>query len=73
MAIYFEHKDRNVIPNWRSFENTVKLRELNGSPKLEISSSFKPDISDLLIDWEINKSIGVAADLIGVATICNRG
>ncbi len=72
MAIYFEHKDRNVIPNWRSFENTIKLGELNGSPKLEISSSFKPDISDLLIDWEINKSIGMAADLVGVATICNR-
>lgn len=72
MANIFEKEDRHVIPNWRSFENTVKLRELNGSHSLDIDNSFKPDISDILDDWEYVQNIGVAGDIIGAAIICNQ-
>jgi tetratricopeptide (TPR) repeat protein len=72
MANIFEKKDRHVIPNWRSFENTVKLRELNGSHSLDIDISFKPDISDILDDWNYANNIGVAGDIIGTAIICNQ-
>ena len=72
MANIFENKERHVIPNWRSFENTAKLGELNGSKTIQLDSSFKPDISDLLEDWKGNKNIGVAGDILGVAIVCNQ-
>ncbi|MFT4645263.1 MAG: Tfp pilus assembly protein PilF [Planctomycetota bacterium] len=72
MAFFFEEKDRLVLPNWRSFSNTAKMGELNGSHKLLIEKSFSPDISDIVDGWLENKTIGMAADLIGVAIICNK-
>lgn len=72
MADLFTKKDRHVIPNWRSFENTAKLGELNGSKGIDLDSSFRPDISDLLEDWSELKSIGVAGDVLGVALVCNQ-
>ncbi|MBU1100739.1 MAG: hypothetical protein KKA84_10085 [Bacteroidetes bacterium] len=67
MAIFLEKKNRNVIPNWRSFRNTVKLGELDGKISTDIIRNVKPDITDLINDWELHKTIGVAADIIGVA------
>lgn len=72
MANIFENKDRHVIPNWRSFDNTAKLGELNGSKTIQLDSSFKPDISDLIEDWQENKNLGVAGDILGVAIVCNQ-
>lgn len=72
MADFFEKKDRHLIPNWRSFENTAKLGELNGSKSIKLDSSFKPDISDLIDGWNESKSIGFAADILGVALVCNQ-
>lgn len=75
MAHLFEKKDRHVIPNWRSFDNTSKLGELNGSKNIELKSTFNPDITDLLDDWtEVNNhTIGVAGDILGVAIVSNNG
>lgn len=72
MANLFEKKKRHLLPNWRSFENTLRLGELNGSHGLILNSTFKPDISDLLDDWSLNQSIGVAGDIIGAAIVCNQ-
>lgn len=72
MANIFENKDRHVIPNWRSFDNTAKLGELNGSKTIRLDSTFKPDISDLLEDWKENKNLGVAGDILGVALVSNQ-
>ncbi|MDP2413848.1 hypothetical protein [Daejeonella sp.] len=72
MASLFEKKDRHLIPNWRSFVNTAKLGELNGSKGIKLDSSYRPDISDLLDDWNESNSIGVAGDILGVASICNQ-
>ena len=68
MAHFFEKKNRNVIPNWRSFANTAKLKELEGIGKeLIVNKEFKPDLTDLIGDWEYEQNIGVAGDLIGAA------
>ncbi len=72
MANFFEKKDRHIIPNWRSFENTAKLGELNGSKSIKLDSSFKPDISDLIDSWNDSKCIGIAGDILGVALVCNQ-
>lgn len=72
MAIFFEKKDRHVIPNWRNFENTAQLGELNSSRSTEFYSSFKPNIDDLLEDWEYAKNLGVAGDILSAALVCNQ-
>ena len=72
MAFFFEETNRLVLPNWRSFANTAKIGELNGSKKLLIEKSFNPDISDLVDGWIDSQTIGMAGDLIGVAIICNK-
>ena len=72
MAHSFEKKDRHVIPNWRSFKNTVKLGELNGSKGIRLNSTFRPDISDLLVDWEEDKNLAKAGDIIGAALLSNQ-
>ena len=72
MASISADKERNVIPNWRKFEITANLGELNGSLNNKLDSSFNPDISDLLEDWEEEKSIGIAGDILGAAIICNQ-
>lgn len=72
MAIFFEESNRLVLPNWRSFSNTAKIGELNGSKKLLIEKSFNPDISDLIDEWVDNQTIGMAGDLMGVALVCNK-
>ncbi len=72
MANFFEKKDRHVIPNWRSFENTAKLGELDGSISSSTNSSFRPDISVLVGDWEERKEIGIAGDVLGAALVSNQ-
>lgn len=72
MANLFKKKNRHIIPNWRSFENTAKLGELNGSEGIELDSTFRPDISDLTEDWGESQSIGVAGDILGAALVSNQ-
>ncbi|WP_316818697.1 hypothetical protein [Pedobacter nyackensis] len=68
MASFFEQSDRNVIPNWRSFENTTKMGEINGFEPAGLNTNFKPDISDLENDWQLDKNIGIAAELISLGS-----
>lgn len=72
MASIKGDKDRHVIPNWRNYQTTANLGELNGSINASLDYNFKPDISDILDDWEENKTIGVAGDILGVALTCNQ-
>jgi pentatricopeptide repeat protein len=72
MANLIEKKDRHLLPNWRSFKNTANLGELNGSKGIVLDSTFKPDISDLLDDWNYHQTIGLAGDILGSALVCNQ-
>lgn len=72
MAFFFEETNRLVLPNWRSFANTAKIGELNGSKKLLIEKSFNPDITDIIDGWIDSQTIGMAGDLLGVAIVCNK-
>jgi hypothetical protein len=68
MSNIYELKNRLLIPNWRDFNRTTILGELGelNSPKL---SGF--DDSFIKLDWNNNKTIGVAADLISNLFISN--
>jgi len=74
MAASIDQADRNVIPRWRTFRLTAALGEL-GSPS-GVSSAKRFDLlSDtsglnrLVEDWEENRSLSFAADLVGGALV----
>lgn len=72
MANLFEHKDRRVIPNWRSFGKTTTLGELNS---FQIASSFQQqdtNIEEYVIDWKLNRTVIHAADLLSAAIVNNK-
>ncbi|MDD3773014.1 MAG: hypothetical protein PHC38_10235 [Weeksellaceae bacterium] len=72
MANLFEHKDRRVIPNWRSFGKTTTLGELNS---FQIENSFsqqETSIDEYVLDWKLNKTVIHAADLLSAAIVNNK-
>lgn len=67
MAINFEIKDRRVVPNWRDFRRTILLNELGAAGRKDRPLNISIDRA--LLDWQIDKSIGTAADLVNSAFI----
>lgn len=72
MANLFEHKDRRVIPNWRSFGKTTSLGELNSFQVDRIFSTQQSSIEEYIIDWNLNNTITHAADLLSAAIVNNK-
>ena len=70
MAIIFTNTDRRVVPNWKSFQKTTRLGELN-SCKTEKSNSIYI-INDYINDWKLNQSIPFAGDLLSAAISNNQ-
>jgi hypothetical protein len=71
VANIFENQDRRVIPNWRTFRKTVALGELDENA---IKGSVTPSIISIdqyLLDWQANKTIGHAGDLLSAAIANN--
>jgi tetratricopeptide (TPR) repeat protein len=66
MANQFDQKDRRTIPNWRRFNQTVKLKELS-EPFTTKSQPNLFDLTDYCNSWQSNKEISYAGDLICAA------
>lgn len=63
----FKNKDRRVLPNWRSFKDTIISNELNSNKKNnEINFN---SIEDYCYSFKIEKSIATAGDLISSAYV----
>lgn len=71
MANLFEPKDRRVLPNWRSFGNSVVLGELNSFQKERIIPLGEVSIESYILDWKINKTVIHASDLLSAAIVNN--
>lgn len=62
MAVIYEIKERRLIPNWRDYKRTLQIGELFSSNR---NFNFNTlDISEELFEWNLEKNIGSAADLI---------
>ena len=60
-------KDRKVIPRWRTFDQTLRLGELNSiAPprKHQVTSDF---LMSKIRDWLDHHTVGYATDLVGSA------
>ncbi len=68
MALVFENKDRRVIPNWRSFNTTTILGELDSAL---ITPRDGPilNIDSYIDDFTENESVPYAADLISSSIV----
>jgi tetratricopeptide (TPR) repeat protein len=66
---FLENHERNVIPRWRDFWSTVELGEL--TVELPPGGMAHPahDITSVKFDWEQNRSISFAGDLISAALV----
>ncbi|KFF73702.1 hypothetical protein HX13_17945 [Chryseobacterium sp. P1-3] len=69
MNLPHEKDNRDVIPNWRNFITTSNLGELS---KLNNKPEITFNLDELKHDWEHQKSIGIAADLINAHFISNQ-
>jgi hypothetical protein len=72
MANFFEHTDRRVLPNWRSFGKSVVLGELNSFQKERIHTIDEYSIDEYIIDWKINNTIIHASDLLSAAIVNDK-
>ena len=68
MTNIYEIENRLLVPNWRDFRRTVKIGELGSRNESKINNI---DNSKIIFEWHHNKSLGVAADLIGNSFISN--
>lgn len=69
MTNIYEIEKRLLVPNWRDFNRTTKIGELGGfQNKKEVQIN---DNSIIINDWNTNKTIGTAADLINNAFVSN--
>ena len=73
MAGFSTDKDRKVIPRWRTFDMTLRLRELES---VTPSRAHQQITSDFLVpkimDWLEHQTVGHAADLVGTALSIGR-
>ena len=69
MANIFENPERHVIPGWRSFKKTVDLGELNSVSKKLPMAIPKNTIDGYVIDWQNNRTIAHAGDLLSAAYV----
>lgn len=72
MANLFEHKDRRVIPNWRSFGKTTTLGELNSFQLKSLLPTEDTSIEEYIIDWKLNKTVIHASDLLSAAIVNSK-
>ena len=71
MANLFEHNDRRVVPNWRSFGKTTVLGELNSFQEERAIQSNEVTIDDYILDWKFNRTVIHASDLLSAALVNN--
>jgi Tfp pilus assembly protein PilF len=66
-----EDRRRNIIPRWRDFKTTLALGELksvdDGASSHDLIASA--DLSDQIADWNANKSLAFATDLVGAGLV----
>lgn len=68
-----EAKKRDIIPRWRDFKTTLSLGELNAAGKAPADEVPEGSLDEQLADWRVNKSLFVAADLVGAAFTLGKG
>ena len=68
MAGFSTDHERRIIPRWRPFATSITAREFASSSLGRVHQEINDDLlRQKLFDWEENKTVGRAADLVGSA------
>lgn len=67
MATTEQTRDRHAVPRLRSFASSRALGELASSEVLAVPQIPHAQLADLVLDWELEPGISVAADLVSSA------
>ena len=73
MAGYRADVDRNIVPRWRQFEDSLRLGELD-SASAEVNHLFvtRDFLRQKIADWKDNQTLGHASDAVGAAITLKR-
>ena len=71
MANIFKPEQRNVVPGWRSFNDTLDLGELS-SVNAHHTEPVPQNIDEYISDFKQNYSVAHASELISVAASNNQ-
>lgn len=73
MGIFVESQDRKIIPRWRSFGETLKLKELGSVVRPAAHQQIITDfLLSKIIDWREHRTVGHATDLVGAGLALGR-
>ena len=73
MAGFNTDKDRKVIPRWRTFDATLRSRELDSITPLRAHQQTTADfLTPKIRDWLEHHTVGHASDLVGSALTLRR-
>ncbi len=73
MAGFSIDKDRKIIPRWRTFNETLRLGELNSAASPRPHRQLTSDIlAPKIRDWSEHRTVGHAVDLVGAALTIGR-
>ena len=76
MAVFSIDDDRKVIPRWRTFQETIRSGELDSDISADPEPKEIQDTGEYLTskvaDWQRNRTLGHAADLVGAGVVLGR-
>ena len=73
MAFVNPDRDRNTIPRWRLFRLAARLGELDSDrDRLSHDNVSEKFLYSRFADWEVHRTVGHAADLVGAAVTIGR-
>jgi hypothetical protein len=67
MAGIFDYRDRQVIPIWRSFSDTLRTGELAPALPSDEEQQTEELLAGLLLDWKVRPGVSVASELVCAA------
>lgn len=67
MAGIFDYRDRQVVPIWRGFVDTLRRGELAPTLSSVERHHTEEQIADLLLDWKFRPGVSVASELVCAA------
>lgn len=74
MKVSTQDSKRDVIPRWRSFDKTVELKEVVNIASLAPPRSVNTQIFQTRMqEWERNKTVPFAGDLLSTAFVLGKG
>ena len=69
----FEEKNRQVVPIWRSYKNTILLDGLNSNKSERYEHNYiNNELKERIKEWNENQTIPFASDLLSTSFVFNR-